>query len=72
MLLEDGGRAEGECVDGLMQGTWLRMKPDGTRLERKYVDGKAICEKVPAPPPPAPAGGRTRLGDVLRGCVPRS
>ena len=46
LLLEDGGRAEGECVDGLMQGVWLRTRPDGTRLERQYVDGKAIAQKV--------------------------
>ena len=45
-MYPDGGRAEGECVDGLMQGTWLRARPDGTRLERQYVDGRPVGEKV--------------------------
>jgi hypothetical protein len=42
----DGGTAEGECVDGLMQGTWLRTRPDGMRLVRLYVDGVQISEEV--------------------------
>ncbi len=45
-MYQDGGRAEGECVNGLMQGAWLRTRPDGTRLERQYVDGKLFGEKV--------------------------
>ncbi len=47
-MFEDGGRAEGECVDGLMQGTWLRTRPDGTRLERQYVNSVLVGEKVRA------------------------
>jgi hypothetical protein len=45
-IYQDGGTAEGECVDGLMQGTWLRTRPDGIRLERRYVDGILDSEKV--------------------------
>jgi hypothetical protein len=45
-IYPDGGTAEGECVDGLMQGTWLRTQPDGIRLERRYVDSNKIGEKV--------------------------
>ncbi len=45
-VFPDGGTAEGECVDGMMQGTWLRTRPEGIRLVRLYVDGVQISEEV--------------------------
>ncbi len=65
LLLEDGGRAEGECVDGLMQGVWLRTRPDGTMLERQYVDGKPIRKKVDVA-----SGGLLLLVSLAPGLVP--
>jgi hypothetical protein len=46
VVIEGGGTTEGEYVNGKMQGTWLRTRPDGTRLVRLYVDGVQISEEV--------------------------
>ena len=42
----DSSTAEGECVNGKQQGRWLRTRPDGTRLERQYVDDTIVSETV--------------------------
>ena len=40
MVLDNGERVEGACVDGVMQGPVVLTKPDGTRIDGAYVGGK--------------------------------
>jgi hypothetical protein len=40
LMHHDGGRTEGECVNGLLQGRGVETHPNGKRIEGEFVDGQ--------------------------------